>query len=361
MASAKKLPSGNWRVQVFSHRDSNGKKVMMSFTASTKAEAEMKAAKFANNKDRSATSTMTLSKCIEEYISTRTSTLSPSTIRSYRNMQEKYFKELADKDINKITNADVQRMLNNLQNTVWTDKQGNKKLLSCKSISNIYALFSAAIKFKSKDIIFNVELPTENNPDEVKMEDYQEKQLPSTNEIQLLFNMAYPWLQKCIALAAFSGMRRGEIAALRYKDIVPGENKLFVHTAYAMDEKNNWVLKPPKTKGSIRFVNVPKEVIDLLGTGDPEEFIIGYNPNTISKMFIKLRDNMGVDVRFHDLRHYYASIGNILHIPDTVLADFGGWDHNSPVMKEIYQNKVKDISEGYAKKMNDYFSNIING
>ena len=255
-------------------------------------------------------------------------------------------------------------MLNNLKDSLWEDKQGNKKPLSMKSIKNIYTLFTAAISFINKDIVFNVELPKEDNPDDITMEDYlknKEKKLPSPDEVVLLYKAAYPWLQKCIALAAFSGMRRGEIAALRYKDIVPGENKLFIHTAFAMDENNNWVLKPPKTKGSVRFVNVPKEVIELLGQGDPEEFIIGYNPNTISKMFIKLRDNMGVDVTFHQLRHFYASIGNVLHIPDTILADFGGWEHNSPVMKSTYQNNVKDISDGYAKKMNNYFSDIING
>lgn len=359
MASAKKLPSGNWRVQVFSHTDSNGKKVMMSFTASTKAEAEMKAAKFANNKDRSTSTGITFANCLEEYITVKTDALSPSTIRSYRNLQKKYYHELADKDINKITNKDVQNMLNNLKNSLWEDKQGNQKPLSMKSIKNIYALFTAAISFKNKEIVFNVELPKEDNPDNITIESFQAEKLPSNEEIKLLFKNALPWLQKCIALAAFSGMRRGEIAALRYKDILPDESKIFVHSAFTMDERNTWVIKPPKTYGSIRFVNVPKEIIDLLGTGDPEEFVIGYNPNTISKMFIKLRDNMGIDVTFHQLRHFYASIGNVLHVPDTVLADFGGWEHNSPVMKSTYQNNIKNISEGYAKKMNDYFSSNI--
>ena len=39
MATPKKLPSGKWRVQVFSHMD-GGRKVYKSFTASTKAERE---------------------------------------------------------------------------------------------------------------------------------------------------------------------------------------------------------------------------------------------------------------------------------------------------------------------------------
>ena len=70
---------------------------------------------------------------------------------------------------------------------------------------------------------------------------------------------------------------------------------------------------------------------------------------------------MGVDIRFHDLRHYYASIANVLGVPDVTLADFAGWEHNSPIIKSTYQDNIKDISEGYAKKMNSYFDNLITG
>lgn len=49
MAKAKKLPSGNWRVRIYSHTDVQGKKHYESFTASTKQQAEMMGAKFANN------------------------------------------------------------------------------------------------------------------------------------------------------------------------------------------------------------------------------------------------------------------------------------------------------------------------
>lgn len=361
MAKAKKLPSGNWNIKVFSHIDPNtGKRIYQSFTESTKQLVEMKAAKFANNKGRSACSSITLEDCIEEYITAKETTLSPGTIRSYRAIQKKYFEELKKKDINKITNYDVQLMLNNLKDRIETDRSGKEYHLSAKTIKNIYTLFTAAIRFKSKDIEFNVQLPQDDNPEEIEISDLEDKKLPSNEEVKLLFRAASPWMQKCIALAAFSSMRRGEIAALKYKDILADECKIFVHAAFVMDENNNWIYKIPKTKGSIRLVNAPKEVIELLGTGDPEEYIIGYNPNTISKMFIKLRDNMGIDVRFHDLRHYFASIGNILHIPDTVLADFGGWEHNSPVMKKVYQGNIKDISDGYARKMNKYFSDILN-
>lgn len=343
-ASAKKLKSGNWHIQVYSHTDENGKRHYVSFTESTKDKAELKAKAFANKRKRSNSAGCTVEMAIARYISVKHDNLAPSTRRSYINLQEKYFKELADKDIDRLSNYDVQTMVNNFK---------TKYGLSNKSIKNAMALFTASIKFASPDLIFQWDYPQEEISEDLSVVDGQ--YTASNEDVQILFKAASPWMQKCIALAAFSGMRRGEIAALKFKDILPERNQIFVHTAFSMNEENKWELKRPKTENSMRLANIPDEVIELLGTGDPEALVIGYNPNTISKMFNKLKNRMGVDITLHDLRHYYASIGNVLHVPDRTLASFAGWTPNSPVIKEIYQEKVKDISEGYAKKMNEYF------
>ena len=46
MATAKKLPSGSWRILVYSHTDQDGKRRYKSFTAPTKKEAEFLAADY---------------------------------------------------------------------------------------------------------------------------------------------------------------------------------------------------------------------------------------------------------------------------------------------------------------------------
>ena len=46
MAKAKKLPSGSWRARAYSYTDADGKKHYESFTAPTRAEAELKASEF---------------------------------------------------------------------------------------------------------------------------------------------------------------------------------------------------------------------------------------------------------------------------------------------------------------------------
>lgn len=52
MAKAKKLPSGNWRVQLFVGVDENGKRKYESFTATTAKAAELMAAQRASELER---------------------------------------------------------------------------------------------------------------------------------------------------------------------------------------------------------------------------------------------------------------------------------------------------------------------
>lgn len=86
MAKAKKLPSGNWRVQVFAGTDSNGKRIMKSFTAETKKEAEFLAAQF-TARHKEPVSEMTVGKAIDKYIESKSNILSPTTISGYKKIR----------------------------------------------------------------------------------------------------------------------------------------------------------------------------------------------------------------------------------------------------------------------------------
>ena len=107
MATAKKLPSGAWRVLVYSHTE-NGKRKYESFTAPTKKEAELMAAEYANNKTQRKTNGMTVYEAIESYINAKEGVLSPSTIRGYRTQLRNNYKPIENKPIRKLTSEDLQ-------------------------------------------------------------------------------------------------------------------------------------------------------------------------------------------------------------------------------------------------------------
>ena len=338
MATARKTPSGNWRCLVYDYTDENGKRKYRSFTGPTKRAAELAAAKYANS-EKSVRQDLTVAQAIDRYIKAKEKVLSVSTIKGYKQMQKSYYDSIAGIQIYKVTTELLQRFVG-----VLSDK------VSAKSVANIYGLLSSALTMFRPDAVFRVSLPKK-----VK----KKKPAPSNDQVQELFKEADGDLKISIALAAFGSLRRGEIGALKYGDITG--TIISVHADMVQDSDYVFHYKEiPKTSDSVRLVSVPQEVIDLIGSGEPGDFILKCNPNGITHRFIYLRDKLGIDIRFHDLRHYYASIGAVIGVPDIYLSDFGGWGRNSSVMKQVYQNVIEAEKDRYQSLMTDYFSGLCN-
>lgn len=337
MAKAKKLPSGMWRVQVYSHTDENGKKIRESFTAPTKTEAEMLAAQFANSRDRLRAEDLTIEEAVLKYIEVNEAVLAPDTIAGYLNVLKR-MKPIHRLRIRKITTADCQKFVSDL-----TVKY------SPKTIKNTYGVLHKVLTFFDPSLVLRVRLPKQVN---------KKQYAPSDEDVMALFNAASRKLQLAIALAAFHSFRRGEIAALKFGDLEG--NTLHVHADLVQDKDNKWIYKPyPKTDDSDRYAKLPQYLVDFIGEGDSEEYIVGWMPGTISKRFYDLKKELGIEIRFHDLRHYYASVSAILQIPDIYTASSGGWRPDGSVMKSVYQNKIISMEDVYSNKLNQYFENLV--
>ncbi|MGG3281787.1 site-specific integrase [Paenibacillus solani] len=98
-------------------------------------------------------------------------------------------------------------------------------------------------------------------------------------------------------LLAFSGMRSGELCALKWTDIYFESNQIRI-TKTLYNENNNmkeYVLVTPKTKGSIRTVDIDESVMNLLKTyKDPQQ-----------KVMIENKEN---NPEFHDANLYFVGI-----------------------------------------------------
>ena len=183
---------------------------------------------------------------------------------------------------------------------------------------------------------------------------------PEDSDVVALFNEAGEELKIAIALAAFGSLRRGEICALKHSD-VKGVY-IHVHADMIANENGEYEYKDfPKTSDSVRTVKMLPEVIALIPDGVDDEFIVNVNPDAITKRFCRLRDKLDINVRFHDLRHYWASIGVALGVPDTYLSDSGGWRRGSSVLRETYKNAIGSEAERFSDKMCEHFGRMISG
>ena len=329
------LPSGNIRIQVYDYTDVDGKKHYKSFTAPTRQEAKYLAAQWKAGKADKKPSRITLYEAVSRYIEAKEGVLSPSTIKEYLGMQKRHMKDVGRIWLDELNTTDVQ---------IWISNKS--KNLSPKSVRNLYGLLSAAIEMFAPDLHIKVSLPEKK-----RLELY----CPSDDDVKtLLRQVAGTDLEIAILLAAFGPLRRGEICALDASDI--SGNKVSVTKSMVMGSDHQWHIKQPKTYGSYRTIEFPDFVIDKLKgkTGR----IINRSPDAITRSFERAIKRTSLPhFRFHDLRHYAASIMHAIGVPDQYILQRGGWSSDN-VMKTVYRNTIDIETVRQNKKINEHFDKI---
>lgn len=333
MATARKLPSGSWRVQLYDYTDEKGKRHYRSFTASTKKQAELLAAKY-NIEEKRVRSEGTFMEYAEKYISQRTSVLSASTVREYTGYLHRYLTEFGKKKIARITQEDVQEEVNALS-----------KDLSPKTVRNVHGFISAILAAYRPELALHTVLPKKIPP---------KLYIPTEDEIQHLMGYVKDTrLELPVLLAAFGPMRRGEICALRAENI----DGCVVHVCENMvlNKDNQWIIKAPKSYAGDRYIEYPQFVADKWKGRSGR--IVEMKPSQISDHFADVLKKAGLPkFRFHDIRHFSASIQHAMGIPDAYIMERGGWK-NDGVLKQVYRHALSDQSKQMNKKVNDYFQN----
>ncbi len=344
MANAKKLPSGNWRALVYIGKDANGQRKYESITGTTEAEVNMLAAQRRyeiekGTKKAKIPASMTVEEAIQKYIDDRDSILAPKTIRESKGYLRNHYDNLKNVRLSKLTEAMIQKEVNREART-----------LSPKSIRTIYSLLLTAVRTAVPDLNFTIVYPQKEK---------KEMKIPTKDELIMLLNeIDGKRLEIPVLLAATCGMRRGEIAALDLKkDVDYKNNKIRITKAISNNDKGEWVIKPPKTTDSRRTIDCPEWVIAKLAAArdDPEYRMM--HPSHITSAFARTCERLGLDIRFHDLRHYFASLMLSLGVPDKyAMARLG---HATPnMLKTVYQHLMDDKDAEITTQINGYFEGM---
>jgi len=332
MASIEKLPSGNYRARVYNPRTKKYK----SLTAPTKRELNMLISQYLTTEDD--TVDMTIGGCMDRYLDNRKNVLSPSTLRGYHQLRRNYYGDIEYLSAKSITSEQIQAFVNEISLTH-----------SPKTTRNIYGFLVTAIKafYPSKHI--SPTLPQKKSI---------ERHIHTNKDVKQLVDLSDGDLKKGILLASVGTMRRGEICALKYGDITG--NTIHVHADMVQNDNNEWVYKEiPKTSASDRYITFPQKVIDELGQGDPDKYVVTINPNSLTQAYTRLRDRIGIKCRFHDLRHYAASIAHAIGIGDSYIMQRGGWGSDA-ILKSVYRNVLDDQRIINEDKINGYMDNLLN-
>ncbi len=351
MPTAKKLPSGSWRCQVYSHTEEivhpdgsiKKKRIYKSFTSDVpgpkgKRIAEQMATEYAANKEIYGHGTdISLGEAVDQYIQNREAVLSPRTIVDYKRIRKNALLPLSDIKISRLTQADVQKSVN-----LYAQNH------SPKTVRNMHGLISAVLRQYRPDFALNTSLPKKVRPNIY---------VPSDEEIQrLIAYVSGSVMELPILLAAFGPMRRGEISALDSGDITG--NVVHVCKNMVMDQNNVWIIKQPKSYAGDRYIHYPDFVAakwqGITGRITP------LAPNVITDRFNRILKSAGLPhFRFHDLRHYSASIQHALGIPDSYIMQRGGWG-NDGVLKTVYRHVMESKEKEMNEIANAHFSELCN-
>lgn len=336
---ATKLPSGKYRVQVLSHIDPAGKRHFKSFTAKTAKEALMLAEQW---KEERPADKMDISLCeaTERYIQAKEPVLSPTTIRNYNGIVKTHLQGSFGKTLlSELDSTTVQ---------IWVSDIARNR--SPKTVRNAYGLVRATLDMFAPDLRLRVQMPAKK---------HVELYTPSDEDIrQLLASITDPELHLAVVLAAFGTLRRGEIMALTGGDF--DREGVTISKAAVMTETRDWVIKAPKTYSSNRYVPLPSAVLKEVSAlhRKKNEPIFTVDGNVISARFTRAVEKAGLPhFRFHDLRHYSASIMHAIGVPDQYIMQRGGWATDN-VMKTVYRNVIDLEKARQDKKILEHFQKV---
>ncbi|MBR0139438.1 MAG: tyrosine-type recombinase/integrase [Firmicutes bacterium] len=350
---AKKTPSGSWRVQVYDYTDQQGKKHVKSFTASTKAQAELMAAEFARTKRTRASeaSKGTVGALIDKYIELCGPVLSPSTLTAYKRIRAHAFPTLMETQASKLNAAAVQKAIN-----AETQRTGEAtgKPLSAKTIKNEWGLVSAALA-ELTGMRFAPKLPT-----------YQvvPKDLPEPAAVMAAVRGSDVELPVLLALCL--SLTISEIRGLKCSDVAGGT--LTIRRVIVDTDAGPVVKETGKTATRLRKLVIPRFLRELVEStvpyikyaqGGSDGFL---EPRSRAAIYGRFQTEMrraGLKISFHGLRALNASAMLALGVPDKYAMERGGW-RTPHVMKAHYQQTLSQERLDFDELVNDYFSEKYN-
>lgn len=344
MATAKRLPSGQWRTQVYDYTDAAGKRHYESFTAETKKESEYLAAQFAMEKERRRhMSSASLRDAITEYVKTSDAILSPTTIQGYRKIQKYAFSDIMDTPLKKLSNQILQDAVNQeakRPNTIRKDKEP----ISAKTVHNEYGLITAVLNKYMPSLDCSVRLPQV----ETKI-----KELPTPDAIYSAVKGSE--IELAVMLAMWLSFSLSEVRGLTKSKSIQGD--YIVIKDVIVDVDNKPVVKGKgKTKTRTRMHRIPPYIRELIDQTDPtEDYLVPMTRAQVYFRFTRLIKAAGIQhISFHDLRHVNASVMALLHVPDKYAQERGGWKTDA-VMKRVYTHTFSPERRKVDAMIDNYF------
>jgi integrase len=353
----RQLPSGRWQAR-FRGDDGLMRPAPTTFDTKLDASAWLKAQ--AGDMERGtwapaearATGTTTLGSYAESWLSSRE--LKPRTRLLYRGLlDDVVLAHLGDARLDRITPTTVRNWYATLSPATPTRRAHAYSLLR--------SIFTTAV---ADDLV-----PT--NPCRIRGAGAAKKvhhtKVASLGELEVIVEAMPPRYRAMVLLAAWCGLRFGELAELRREDVDLDAGVLRVERGVTRGPGEVYV-GMPKSNAGRRTVSIPPHLAPVLDAHLDEHVQSGRDallfparhgghmaPASLYRVWYPARDAAGrPDLRFHDLRHTGATLAAAT---GATLADLmQRLGHSTPAAALRYQHAVADRDRAIAEALSGFAS-----
>ncbi|NQT73585.1 MAG: site-specific integrase [Chloroflexi bacterium] len=321
--SIQKQSKDSWRLFIDTGRDENGKRRRKTVTVQGgKSDAQRKLRELLSAVDNGIPITLakqTLAEYLQDWLQRKESKVSPKTILDYEGIIRRYLTpRLGHIPIGKLTPHHVEELHS------YMAGEG----LSARSVQYAHRVLSQALKHAVR-----MEMLGRNVCDVVDVPSIRRKEMRvmDTDEVQTFLNVTQESpLWPVFFLAIYTGLRKGELLGLRWRDVDLSKATISVNQTAIRIKGNGVVISEPKTAYSRRMISLPASATRLLidlklkrkseceshnlewdesslvlcnSVGEP------LSPDTVTHTFSRALESAGLPhMRFHDLRHTHATL-----------------------------------------------------
>ena len=320
----RKREDGRWEGRIVVGHKSNGDSIFRYISAPTQKELSAKLRQLTEaykGVDLTEESNMALSvwldKWLDEYMA---ATLRPTTLNGYRRSLELHVKPyLGNKTLSKITAVDLRSLYRSLQETGRVhSRDGQSPGLSARTVHGIHTTLHHALKTAMEQSLIPNNPAAEVDPpkfDGAPMKILTEAQLDAF--MKVIEKDAF-W-HDFFYTAVTTGLRRGEICALRWEDFDTKQETLHVRRTLHKEKGKPLTTGDTKTYAGTRKIVLPRSTAEILRRRkenaitqwifpDPVRPELPLSPNCAYTHMKAILHKAGLpDIRFHDLRHTFAT------------------------------------------------------
>lgn len=367
---------GTWRLRVFTGRDAVGRPVQVTRTfKGTKRQAQSALANFVADVERGqapmAPSTITVADLLDRYIEEQVEVLQPGTVRGYRDKAKRLKASLGTVKLTKLAAQQLDRAYR-----AWLAED-----LSPATVHHCHALLSAAVHQAVRWGIVGSAVTDKATPPPLRA---RTPISVSPGTVRKLIDAAEESrsqvLGAAIALAAVTGCRRGELCGLRWSDLDLETGRIWVRRAvkHGLDHRQV-VVGPTKTHADRRLAldrlalavlakhreRIEEIASKLDVTVLPDGYILSaeadcaqpLKPDSLGQAFRRVAERVGVNIRFHDLRHFSAT--QLIGAGTDVRTVAGRLGHADPsTTLRVYSHAIADRDKAAAQVLGELLFGI---